>query len=231
MDKIIFEKQSKYAKIQLFEDIEDKHITLCLDGFVQFEEGENEQTYHRVLTIPIMAHLKNIKKVAILGGGDGLAARNLLQVKPRLNITLVDIDKDVVDLCRKHPKIVKINEGSLDKVNIIICDAKVWVLATEEKFDAVICDFPDPTNKDLEALYTVGFYRNISRILKDNGIVSIQAGNNWIKTFNNAMIVFKEVRCLRYSMYGSFGQIVYGKNGRAGCKNQQVKEILLGSYK
>ncbi|MCD6429367.1 hypothetical protein J7L09_01595 [bacterium] len=226
MERLIFEKQSKYAKIQLFEDIEDKHLTLSLDGFVQFEEGENEQTYHRALTIPVVAHLKNLKKVAILGGGDGLAARNLFQVKPDLDITLVDIDEEVVNLCRTHPRIKKINQGSLDKVKIIIADAKKWVLKTKDKFSAVILDFPDPTSKELEALYTVSFYRDVNNILDEEGIVSIQAGNNWIRTFSNAFKVFRDVRLLNYSIYNSFGHIVYGKNGRIGCKNYTIEEVL-----
>ena len=226
MERLIFEKQSKYAKIQLFEDTEDKHITLSLDGFVQFEEGENEQTYHRALTTPVIAHLKNIKKVAILGGGDGLAARNLLQVKPDLDITLVDIDEEVVNLCRTHPRIKKINQGSLDKVKIIIADAKKWVLETKDKFSAVILDFPDPTSKELEALYTVSFYKDVNNILDEEGIVSIQAGNNWIRTFSNAFKVFRDVRLLNYSIYNSFGHIVYGKNGRIGCKNYTIEEVL-----
>ena len=226
MERLIFEKQSKYAKIQLFEDIEDKHLTLSLDGFVQFEEGINEELYHKALTTPIIAQIENIKKVAILGGGDGLAARNLLQVKPDLDITLVDIDEEVVNLCRTHPRIKKINQGSLDKVKIIIADAKKWVLETKDKFSAVILDFPDPTSKELEALYTVSFYRDVNNILDEEGIVSIQAGNNWIRTFSNAFKVFRDVRLLNYSIYNSFGHIVYGKNGRIGCKSYTIEEVL-----
>ncbi len=228
MDKLIFEKQSKYAKIQLFEDTEDKHLSLSLDGFVQFEEGLNEQAYHKALTIPVLAHLKNIKKVAILGGGDGLAARNLLQVCPDLDITLVDIDKEVVNLCRTHPKIRRVNQGSLDKVKIVIADAKRWVLETEDKFSAVILDFPDPTNKDLEALYTVDFYKDVNNILKEEGVVSIQAGNNWIKTFNYAFKVFREVRLITYSIYNNFGKVVYGRHGRIRCEDKPIKTVLLG---
>ncbi|OQX87779.1 MAG: hypothetical protein B6D55_02400 [Candidatus Omnitrophica bacterium 4484_70.2] len=226
MERLIFEKQSKYAKIQLFEDAEDKHLTLSLDGFVQFEEGENEKAYHEALTTPVIAYIENIKKVAILGGGDGLAARNLLQVRPDLDITLVDIDEEVVNLCRTHPRIKEINQGSLDKVKVIIADAKKWVLETKDKFSAVILDFPDPTSKELEALYTVSFYRDVNNILNEEGIISIQAGNNWIKTFSNAFKVFRDVRLLNYSIYNSFGHIVYGKNGRIGCKNYTIEEVL-----
>ena len=223
MDKLVFEKQSEYAKIQIFEDIHDKHITLSLDRYVQFEEGRNEQVYHNVLTAPLKENIENINKVVILGGGDGLVARNLLRLKPELKITLVDIDKDVVELCRENPRIKKINEGSLDKINIVIDDARKWVLETKDKFDAAILDFPDPTSKELEALFTQEFYRDVNRILKDGGIVSIQAGGNWLKTFDNALNVFKRTGSLNYNMYNSKGYIIYG---RSGYKDKSFQELL-----
>lgn len=228
MDRIIFEKQSKYAKIQLFEDIKDKHLTLSLDGYVQFEEGEPEQTYHRALTIPVISYINHIKKAAILGGGDGLVARNLLQNNPKLNITLVDIDEEVVNLCKTHPRISGINQGSLDKINVVIADAKEWVRSTKDKFDAVILDFPDPTSAELKELYKTEFYKDVNNILKEEGIVSIQAGSNWIKTFDTALKVFEQVRNLSYNLYNSKGWIIYG---RSKCKNMVFQEVLLESHK
>lgn len=229
MDKLIFKKQSKYALIELFEDIKDKHLTLSLNGYVQFEEGRNEKSYHNALVMPLKDRIDNINRVLILGGGDGLAARNLLTIKPELKITLVDIDKDVVDLCRNHPRIRKINKGSLDKINIVYADAKIWILGTKDKFDGVILDFPDATNKQLETLYTPEFYKNVAGVLRQDGIVSIQAGNNWIKTFDATLAIFSRVEPLKYNMYNSRGYIIHGRS--SGFKNRPFQELLSASSK
>ena len=154
--------QTKYQAIRFYET-EDKKIILTLNRFVQFIEGEDEQIYHTNLIVPALAINPDAKKFLILGGGDGLAARTILQHKPDADITLVDLDEKVVDLFRTHPRLKELNEGSLDKCNVYIADVLYWVPRHSAlHFDVIICDLPDPTSQILKKLYSEYFLRDVA---------------------------------------------------------------------
>lgn len=214
MDRLILEKETKYQTIGIFEDLEDKRLTLTLDKFVQFVEGEDERMYHQTLANPVKENLSNIKRVAILGGGDGLLARELLNINPDLDIVLVDMDSEVVNLCKTYPRIKEINQGSLDRIKIIISDAKIWVLEQGKEFDAVIADFPDPNSEELKTLYSQPFLDNIKNILKKEGIFTTQVGLRWVATYLNVESVFGAAHIIEYVM-PTLGKavIVWAKNG------------------
>jgi len=213
MDKLLLQKHSTWQRIQLFEEIPTGRITLALNNFVQFLEGDDERAYHEALVAPVKAELKGKARLAVLGGGDGLAARELLKLGLELDIMLVDIDREVVQLCRSHPRIRRINQESLDKIKIVICDAKVWVLAQRQNsFDAVIADFPDPTTEELKKLFNPHFFKDIRRILKNGGIFTIQAGSNWIETYFNCQSIFWNVAKIDYLMPNlGKGQIIWAR--------------------
>lgn len=213
MDKLILERQTDYANIKLFEEIGTGKLALTLDSHIQFIEGADEEIYHKALSSPIREHISQIKKIVILGGGDGLLARELLAINPRLKITLVDIDKEMVSLCKTYPKIKKMNRDSLSKINIVIADALKWVLK-QNKFDAVIADFPDPHTNELKELYSQSFLENIKTILKKAGIFVIQASNTWINTYFNVEQIFKKAYIVNYVM-PTMGEakIVWSING------------------
>ena len=214
MDKLILEKQTDYANIRLFQEIETGKLALTLDSYVQFLEGEDEREYHKALALPIREYLSKIRKIVILGGGDGLLARELLTIDTMLKITLVDIDKEMVSLCKTYPKIKKMNQDSLSKIEVVIADALKWVLKQKNKFDAVIADFPDPHTEKLKELYSQSFLGNIKAILKKAGIFVIQASNTWINTYFNTEQVFKKAYIINYVM-PTMGEakIVWSING------------------
>lgn len=174
-EKIIFTKKSPYQKLVVTKS--QKDIKLFINGNLQFSSLD-EYRYHEALVLPALCFTQNPKKILILGGGDGLAIRESLQHIPKVEkITLVDLDPEMTDSFSKNIDLVKLNEGSLlsEKVEIFNEDAFVWARNCEEKFDFIICDFPDPSNYSLGKLYSNTFYNYIARILSDDGILAVQS--------------------------------------------------------
>lgn len=186
---VIYQKQTHYQKIvlteipdPLFKNAKTHH--LYLDGFLQFS-GEDEQIYHACLVnIPMSAvsysnHIS--KKVLILGGGDGLAVRNVLQNALVESIDLVELDPEMIKMAKENPVLLKYNNRSLlqQKVNIIEQDAFTWVGNTRNKYDLIIIDFPAPKNLTLARLFSLEFYRKVRDLLDESGFISIQAGPSY----------------------------------------------------
>ncbi|GMQ58102.1 polyamine aminopropyltransferase [Vallitalea sediminicola] len=173
-DQIIYRKQTKHQRIVVTKHRDD--LRLFLNGNVQFS-SQDEYRYHESLIHPAMTLAKERKEILILGGGDGLAAREILKYDDVENITLVDLDKEVVDFCKSNPLVESLNNKSLDneKVNVINQDAYKFLENTDNKYDVIIVDLPDPNNEALNKLYTNIFYRLIYNKLDDGGMVAIQS--------------------------------------------------------
>jgi spermidine synthase len=115
--------------------------------------------------------------VLILGGGDGLAAREVLRHPGVESITLVDLDPEMTQIFSTHPLLVALNQGALSspKLHVVNDDAFVWLDRNADMFDFIIVDFPDPNNYGVGKLYTTVFYRLLSRHLSRDGLMSVQA--------------------------------------------------------
>lgn len=153
-------------------------LRLFIDGQIQFSSVD-EYRYHEALVHPAMSLAKRRARVLILGGGDGLAAREVLKYPDVELITLVDIDPTIVEMCRNNPEIAALNEGSLDhpKLRIVYEDAYKFVENTGELFDAALIDLPDPNHESLAKLYSVQFYRILRARLSDGGTVAAQSAS------------------------------------------------------
>lgn len=173
-DQIIYRKQTEHQRIVVTKHRDD--LRLFLDGNVQFS-SKDEYRYHESLIHPAMTLAKGHKDILILGGGDGLAAREILKYDDVETITLVDLDKEVVDFCKTNPLVKKLNNKSLDndKVNVLNQDAYKFLENTDKRFDVIFVDLPDPNNEALNKLYTNLFYRLIYGRLNDGGMVAIQS--------------------------------------------------------
>ena len=121
--------------------------------------------------------LPGARRALVLGGGDGLALREMLKYPSLESITLVDLDPDMTGLFATHPLLTKLNGGSLThpKVRVINADAFPWLDSNTDMFDFVVIDFPDPTNYSLGKLYTTAFYRLLARHLSRHGLVVVQS--------------------------------------------------------
>ncbi|MUK87559.1 polyamine aminopropyltransferase [Ornithinibacillus sp. L9] len=173
-DPIIHMEDSNYQKITITKDKED--VRLFLDGQLQFSSID-EHRYHEVLVHPTMGYAENPENILILGGGDGIAAKEVLKYDGVKSITLVDLDPAVVELANTNRHLLEANEGALknEKVQVVNTDAFQYLEETDEWFDVIIVDLPDPNNESLNKLYTKEFYSMVRNHLIPGGAVMIQA--------------------------------------------------------
>ena len=151
-------------------------VRLFLNGNLQFD-SRDEYRYHEALVHPAMAAHGAPRRVAILGGGDGLALREVLRYPSVEQVWLVDLDAAVTDLFAREPRLRRLNEQAFDspKVRVVNTDAFTWLESHGEVFDVVIVDFPDPSNFSLGKLYTTSFYALLDRHLAASGYAAIQS--------------------------------------------------------
>ena len=175
---VAFTKQTEYQRIVLTQA--RSGVSLFLDGNLQFASID-EYRYHEALVHPAFSVAAKKEDVLVLGGGDGLAVREILRHPEVKSVTLVDLDKGMTELARELPLLRELNQRSLfdPRVRVVNDDAMVWIAADHEgvpkKFDVVIVDFPDPNNFALGKLYTVRFYRLLLERLAEGGVVSVQS--------------------------------------------------------
>ncbi len=178
-EKIIFKKNSSYQKIVLTGGAET--IKLYLNGNLQFS-SKDEYRYHEALVHVGLSQIQNPSRVLILGGGDGLAAREILKYPSVKEIILVDLDPEMTKLCKTLKPIVTLNHNALNdtRLKIIHKDAFIWLKENNDCFDFVVIDFPDPSNYSVGKLYTRTFYYMLKKMLHKNSIVAIQSTSPYV---------------------------------------------------
>ncbi len=173
-DEVIFARNTRYQRIVLTKWRDD--LRLFLNSHLQFS-SRDEHRYHEALVHPGLSAVPGARRLLVLGGGDGLAVREMLKYPGVESITLVDLDREMTDLFATHPVLKEFNMGSLraPKVKVINADAFPWLETNREMFDFVVIDFPDPTNYSLGKLYTTAFYRLLARHLSQGGLAVAQS--------------------------------------------------------
>jgi spermidine synthase len=173
-DDIIFAKSSVYQRIVITRWKDD--IRLFLNSHLQFS-SRDEYRYHEALVHPGLQSLRSPRRVLILGGGDGLALREVLKYASVEAVTLVDLDPEMTRIFGSNELLRRLNSDSLrsPKLKVVNADAFAWLDQNSEVFDFAVVDFPDPTNYALGKLYTNAFYRMLERHLTVNGAAAIQA--------------------------------------------------------
>ncbi len=174
-DPIVYTETTPYQRIVVTQN--RAGFQLFLNGNLQFSSAD-EYRYHESLVHPAMvAADAPPKRVRVLGGGDGLALREVLAHPSVEHVTLVDLDPAMTGLAKKFPALAVLNRASFSdkRVTIINDDASVWIDGNHDLWDAIIVDFPDPNTFQLGKLYTKAFYRRLLARLSPGGAVSIQA--------------------------------------------------------
>ncbi len=174
-DDIVYTKDTPYQRIVITRG--RAGFQLFLNGNLQFSSTD-EYRYHEALVHPAMLLSNNPKRVLVLGGGDGLALREILKYPSVEHITLVDLDPEMTKLSSSFPLLAKLNQNSFSdpRVQVINEDAFIWVeKTTEPLYDAAIVDFPDPNTFALGKLYTTRFYRLLKSRLTPSAGVSVQS--------------------------------------------------------
>jgi spermidine synthase len=174
-DEVIFAKMTPYQRIVLTRERED--VRLYLNGHLQFSSFD-EYRYHEALVHPGLAAVARPERVLVLGGGDGLAVREILRDPRVREVTLVDLDPAMTALFRDHAALAALNGGALrdPRVHIVNEDAFVWLGRDDApRFDFIVADFPDPSSFSVGKLYTTAFYRLLRRRLAPDGAAVVQS--------------------------------------------------------
>ncbi|MDM0021509.1 polyamine aminopropyltransferase [Variovorax saccharolyticus] len=172
-DRIVFSESSPYQRIVVTRGAAGHR--LFLNGNLQFAERD-EYRYHEALVHPVMAAHGAPRKVAVLGGGDGMAVREILKYPSVERVTLVELDPNMTRLFREHETLAALNGHALSsaKLSIVNTDAFQWLQQPGELFDVIVVDFPDPTNFAIGKLYTNSFYALLDQRLAASGYAVVQ---------------------------------------------------------
>ncbi|MCW2681052.1 MAG: Spermine synthase [Frankiales bacterium] len=175
-DPVVVAVRSDYQEIVLTQARDTDDVRLFLDGDLQFASSD-EHRYHEALVHP--AVVPGARSVLILGGGDGLAAREVLKHDSVTRVVEVELDPQVVELARTDPRMVRANGNALDdpRVQVVVDDAMAWLRTAGESFDAVVVDMPDPDQPATAKLYSQEFYGLAARALAPGGRLVVQAGS------------------------------------------------------
>lgn len=172
IDEVLYEDRSDYQDVILFKNEKFGRV-LALDGVIQTTEAD-EKCYHEMMVhVPMISHPK-AKNILVIGGGDGGIIREVLKHDIE-KVTMVEIDKDVVEFSAIH--LPHHSEGAFDneKVNLIITDGSAFVKETNEKYDVIIVDSTDPEGP-AAVLFSQEFYQDCHNILNPKGILVTQNG-------------------------------------------------------
>ena len=173
-DDVIFQRETRYQRIVITRWKDD--LRLFLNSHLQFS-SRDEYRYHEALVHPGLAAIPWAKRALVLGGGDGLAVRELLKYPNLESITLVDLDPEMTKLFTENPMLAPLNGGAFKnpRVHVINDDAFPWLDKNDGVWDFIVVDFPDPTSFSLGKLYTTAFYRLLKKHLSANGLVVVQS--------------------------------------------------------
>jgi spermidine synthase len=190
-DKVIHSKSTPYQNLVVTERIASKAsgsiINLYINGNLQFSSAD-EIAYHSFLVVPVMLASARHKNILVIGGGDGLAAKEIFKWNPD-SITLVDLDSAMISMFRGKDKtspdylnkrLTDLNANALNDERLTYLQGDAFniveQLSNEGKtYDAIIVDLPDPNHPDLNKLYSSYFYAKLSNLLSGDGAIGIQS--------------------------------------------------------
>ena len=200
LDKVVHVQKTRYQQLTFTEramglnatsnkadNLQQSILNFYLNGRLQFSSID-EHIYHDYLVAPALSGSARQNNILIIGGGDGLALRDVLKYSPK-QVTLIDLDSELIDIFQKPfehvddelaRKINYLNKNSLqdERVTILRSDAFITInelLKTGQVFDAILVDLPDPSHPDLNKLYTVNFYARLKQLLAGDGLIAIQS--------------------------------------------------------
>jgi spermidine synthase len=195
LDKVVHVQKTRYQQLTFTErhmglsagSQQESVINFYLNGRLQFSSLD-EDIYHEYLVSPVLSGSARQENVLIIGGGDGLALREVLKYQPE-KVTLIDLDSGLIDIFQQPKKhlpsqlaeqIAELNALSLQdkRVDIVRADAFIAIndlLKKRLSFDAIIVDLPDPSHPDLNKLYSVNFYARLKQLLAGDGLLAIQS--------------------------------------------------------
>ncbi len=212
--KLIASAESEFQKIELFSTPKFGKV-LRIDNYFMTSE-KDEFFYHENMVHPAMLSHPNPKKILIIGGGDGGAAKEYLKHPSVEKVIIAEIDSVVVDFCKEHLSKVHGDSFSNAKVEVKICDGKKFIEESSDEFDIILLDLTDPFGPS-EMLYRIEFLSHCKRLLGDQGILTMHVGSPiarpdlYHRLVSSAAHIFKIIRPYQtyVPLYGtSWGMLV-----------------------
>jgi len=250
-DTVVYRVNTHYQHLVITERIMDptkpKVLTFYINGRTQFASND-EHIYHSMLTYPALAASARQDNILIIGGGDGLAVRDVLRWQPK-KVTLLDLDKDLIHLFKTpiiengntvNQRLIDINQAAFNdpRVNPIFGDAFITIdplIRQQQLFDTIIIDLPDPNHPDLNKLYSARFYHKVFNLLAGDGVLVIQstspyhAKDTFISIGKTVKYAgFKQVQQYHHNVpsFGEWGFTIATKNGKSAQQRLQNLNTL-----
>lgn len=178
-DHVLYSTSTPYQRIVITKN--RRELRLYLNNNLQFSSAD-EYRYHEALVHPAMVAANSPRNILILGGGDGLAAREVLKYSSVQSVELVDLDPVMTSLFLKQELLSSINNHSLasKKVKVTNADAFIWLRANRKKYDCIIVDFPDPSGFSVGKLYTTAFYKLLQNAMQEKAVTVIQSTSPYV---------------------------------------------------
>lgn len=176
VNRFVYSGKTKYQEVEII-DTEFYGRCLVLDGKIQSSEYD-EYVYHEALIQPALTLHPEPKSVMIVGGGEGAVLRESLKHPSVERVLMVDIDSEVVGLCKEY--LPEWHQGAFDdpRVEVLHMDARQYLQETDEKFDCIFMDLTEPLDDSPSyLLFTKQFYEIVSERLTPEGIIALQAGS------------------------------------------------------
>lgn len=233
-DEIVYNESSPYQRIVITRWKDD--LRLFLNNNLQFS-SRDEYRYHEALVHPGLAALPGARRILVLGGGDGLAVREILKYPQIESITLVDLDPAMTSLFSTAEPLRRLNADALHaaKLKIVNADAAQWLEENDDVFDFVVVDFPDPSNFAIGKLYSAAFYRLLEKHMNAGALAVIQSTSPlyarqsfWcvVATLENVGFVATPYHALVPS-FGEWGFVLAGRRGYVPPRDYPVETRFL----
>lgn len=187
--RVIFSGRTEFQSVEIIET-RSFGVCLVLDGKIQSSERD-EFIYHEALVHPAMLSHSWPETVFIAGGGEGATLREVLNHKTVKRVVMVDIDRQVIDICRRF--LVSFHRGAFEdsRVELQIADARTYLEETTDRFDVIVIDLVEPLKEGPACLlYTKEFYQLVKDKLSSEGIIAVQSGaSGWTNSRNFTAII------------------------------------------
>jgi len=210
VEKVLFEQHTPHQHILLIENRTYGRV-LLFDGVAQVAEND-EFIYHEMLThVPILAH-GAVRRVLVVGGGDGGAIEELFKHPGVEHVDLVEIDEAVVEMSKAHFRAVCGEAFEDPRLRLTIGDGVEYIAGRADRYDLILVDSKDPTG-ETNVLYSEPFYRNCRKCLSPGGVLVTQNAlpffdRDWLgKPLARLRKIFADVGCYQVavpSFYGGF---------------------------
>lgn len=172
---VLYHGSSEFQDILL---VKANDLRLYLNQELQFCSLD-ERHYHEALVFPAMETAATHERILILGGGDGLALREVLKYPNVKHVDLVDIDPMMIQLSKSEPALLMQNSQSFldERVHVHIEDAKQYLTKNQTQYNVIIIDFPDPVDSIISSLYTKELFSKVVELLSDDGALVCQSNS------------------------------------------------------